>query len=406
MTTPNLNCMYCGEPTKRGRKGEHVIPEAIGGALTLNDGSVNAVCQECNNGVLSNVDRELCSRSFLSIVASQEISADLWQAWDVDHSADHLLVEARPRWHPDKTLSQLVSYPQIAFESDGPEIRGDAEEADLFGREDFQKVLVKAVRGAFDRYRAGEKRSLHLHRVRSEIIHRGYRLAPRVFTTHSISEIARKINKQSFNLRYLTAEDKNFALRGLSNLGEGRPFRRWAIKAGSHYPAISTYFDIGDSLRGLLKIGVNLIASVCEKTPVNPETFRLPIRLILGTADVTQKLLAASGFVRAADVQEIKDEGGGHSFRLLHVGSSWLVFSSFFGGRIGAAVHFSGPNREDWNTVDIVAPLGSKKWIVRPSPILKPLKATVEWQDSRKIIPTVPILNAVSGVRAEAVPRR
>jgi hypothetical protein len=44
-------CLYCGEPTKRGRKGEHIVPEAIGGALTLNDVPNRAVCPKCNSGV-------------------------------------------------------------------------------------------------------------------------------------------------------------------------------------------------------------------------------------------------------------------------------------------------------------------------------------------------------------------
>src|SRR5262245_9241439 len=66
-------CLYCGEPTGRGRKGEHIVPEAIGGALTLNDVSTRAVCPKCNSGVLAQLDRELCSRSFLSAIASKSM---------------------------------------------------------------------------------------------------------------------------------------------------------------------------------------------------------------------------------------------------------------------------------------------------------------------------------------------
>jgi 5-methylcytosine-specific restriction endonuclease McrA len=72
-------CLYCGEPTNKGRKGEHIVPEAIGGALTLNDVSSRVVCQKCNSGVLSVLDKELCSRSYLSAIASQVIDAHLWQ---------------------------------------------------------------------------------------------------------------------------------------------------------------------------------------------------------------------------------------------------------------------------------------------------------------------------------------
>lgn len=31
------NCIYCGKPAKRIRKSEHILPVAIGGALTIPD---------------------------------------------------------------------------------------------------------------------------------------------------------------------------------------------------------------------------------------------------------------------------------------------------------------------------------------------------------------------------------
>jgi len=142
-------CLYCGEPTKRGRKGEHVVPAAIGGALTLNDVSNRAVCPKCNAGVLSQLDKELCSRSYLSVIASREIGAHLWQAWDVDHESNNLLVEARPAWAADETLNSLVCYPQITLERSGPGVRGDSQEFRQFGEEDATKVLFQAVRHCF-----------------------------------------------------------------------------------------------------------------------------------------------------------------------------------------------------------------------------------------------------------------
>ncbi len=52
---------------------------------------------------------------------------------------------------------KLVCYPQMTFETGGPELRGDVEETERFGREDFEKVLIVAIRGAFQRYNADEK---------------------------------------------------------------------------------------------------------------------------------------------------------------------------------------------------------------------------------------------------------
>ena len=67
---PTAVCMYCGQLTRRGHKGEHILPEAIGGTRYLNEVPNRTVCTECNCGVLSQIDRELCSRSYLSVIAS------------------------------------------------------------------------------------------------------------------------------------------------------------------------------------------------------------------------------------------------------------------------------------------------------------------------------------------------
>jgi hypothetical protein len=368
MVTPDAKrrCLYCGKPTKRGRKGEHIVPEAIGGALTLNDISDRVVCPGCNSGVLSLLDRELCSRSFLSAVASQQIDAHLWQAWDVDHEAGNLLVEARPVWSADEALDGLACYPQITFERTGPEVRGTPQEFRQIGQEDFTKVLVSAVRRCFGRYRSGEKGAIHFERVRSGVIHDGYRLAPRICAPHPITEIAANIRKQSFVLRFGSEEDKLFALQSMPNLGDGRQFNRWGVKPGSHYTTISFFFDIGDTVRALMKMGLNLVAAFCPNTPVDRESFGQGVRIILGEAgSIPRAVFLSNGFVRPEDVEAIKADGKAHSFRLVHIDQTWHIYSSFFGGRIGSYVRVPGPNREPWRCADIVAPLGSKDWVPR-----------------------------------------
>src|SRR5258708_1436085 len=119
---PIPTCIYCGEPVAKNHgKGEHIIQKAIWGAKTLR----NRVCTRCNNNDLSEVDRELCSLSFLSVVASQEIDGHLALVWDVDHTSKNLLIEARPVWELDYVLKHLIAYPQITFEHHGPDYRGD-----------------------------------------------------------------------------------------------------------------------------------------------------------------------------------------------------------------------------------------------------------------------------------------
>jgi len=410
MAAPNSKrpCLYCGVPTKKGKKGEHIVQEAVGGAKTLNDVDVcnRVVCPSCNSGFLSHIDRELCSRSYLSVIASQEIAAHLWQAWDVDHAANHLLVEARPSWADDETLSCLVAYPQITLERTGPEARGDAEEVVQFGREDFAKVLFRAVRQCFERYCAGKNGALHFERVQSGVIHDGYRLAPRIFTRHSISEIAQNINEQSFILRFANEEDKQFALQCLSKLNSEQHYKGWSQKIGSRYPTISLFFDIGETLRGLMKIGLNLVAAYCPNTPVNHETFADAIRVIRGEVQIPPHVLAANGFVHAEDVQGISGAANEHAFRLMHTGQVWHVYSSFFGGRIGAHVRLPGPNHEEWRCANIVAPMKSKDWTIGTSPILQALKTRVEWNDSRTVTPSLKFQRTVSSMRVDVVRKK
>lgn len=409
MVTMNVkrHCIYCGEPTRRGRKGEHIVPEAIGGALTLNDVPNRAVCPKCNSGVLSQLDKELCSRSYLSVIASREMGAHLWQAWDVDHESNNLLVEARPAWAADESLHSLVCYPQITFERSGPEVRGDFEEFRQFGQVDARKVLFQAVRHCFGRYRSGEKGAIHFERVRSGVIHEDYRLAPRIFTPHSIEHVARNVRKQSFVLRFVSEDDKHFALESLPNLNDGSQLKKWAHKPGSRYPTICFFFDMGDTMRALMKLGLNLIAAHCPNTPVNHESFAGAMRVIRGEAgQISLRVMMSNGFVHAEDVQAIKAAGNAHSFRLVHMDGKWHVFSSFFGGQVGSYVRVPGPNHEVWRCADIVAPLGSKVWRVRTSSILPYMKVRVEWNDGRVVTPSFKLQNTVSSVSVELVKKR
>lgn len=408
MSTAKHRCIYCGEPAKRGRKGEHVVPEAIGGALTLNDVPNRVVCPTCNSGILSHLDRELCSRSYLSVIASREIGAHLWQAWDVDHESRNLLVEARPAWASDFSLSSLVCYPQITFERRGPEARGDSEEFQQFGQPDATRVLFQAVRHCFGRYRDGEKGALNLERVRSGVIRDGYRLAPRIFTPHPIGEVARNVRRQSFVLRFVYEEDKHFALQTLPNLNDGRQLGKWVHKLGSRYPTICFFFDVGDTMRALMKLGLNLIASHCPNTPVNNDSFASSIRIIRGAAgQIPPRVLDSNGFVRPEDVEQIKGPKSTHSFRLVHMDGKWHVYSSFFGGQLASYVRVPGPNHEDWVCADIVAPLGSKKWDVQTSRILRYAKRPrVEWNNSRTLLPSIKFHRTVSSVSVELVKKK
>lgn len=398
------NCIYCGDVVKKVRRGEHIVPETIGGTVTISDVSDNTVCSKCNNEVLSTLDRELCSRSYLSIIASQEIDAHLWQAWEVDTTAGNVLLEARPSWEGNE-LKTLICYPQMTFERQGPELRGDLNEIEQFGLENFEKVLTRAARIAFRRYNRGEKRVLHFERIESSIRSEGYRFPPRIFTRHSIAEIARKIDRQSFIVRYCTSDDKHLALRWLSRLDNTPSFNKWREKVGTLLPAMGQFFDIGLTLRALFKIGINLLAAYCRKTSVNHQTFSKAINVVRGTAGIHESLITANGFVHAIDLAELQATGNGHAFRLVYHDGHWLVYSSFFGGRINAVVAIPGPNYEEWNTMEIVMPLNDKDLSVSTYSVIQPIKVHIEWRDITKIAPSLKLQNEVSKVIVESMTR-
>ncbi len=395
-------CIYCGKPAARVDEGEHIIPKAIGGARTILDYAERYVCGRCNNGILSHLDRELCSRSFLSTLASQELAADIWQAWDVDHSSENLLVEARPFWK-DGELARLIPYPQLVFEESGPQIRGDAVEMDAFVVDNFKRVLLTAVLGAFQRHSNGQKRSLHMEHVRTEMIAGRYRLAPRIFTTHTIAEIEKKIDKQSFILRYATAEDRQRALLTLSRLDVNHPFGQYAAKQGSRVPAISLYFDLGRVLRALVKIGFNLLAAFCTNTSVNCESFPIATKMILGIGiHPGQRAIENSGFIHAADIPGISTPNC-HSFRIISLLDGWRVYSSFFAGRIGTVVELPGPNNETWGTMDIIAPINGKEWQVKTSPIAQLTAYRIENENVGLIAPSLKLQHSAGKLVVEEV---
>ena len=393
------SCIYCGNRVGRVKKGEHIIPKAIGGARTIKN-----VCDRCNNH-FSVLDTELCSRSSLSIVASQQIKSHIWQAWDVDVAADNLLIEGRPEW-PTKSF---LTYPQIIFEQAGPHIRGDYVEMIQFGREDFERVLTKSALLAYRRHEAGEKRCLHFERIEpNPAPNDGYRLPPRMFWRHSISELASRLARNrpaAFVLRYITEAERRFALNCLDNWSGTQRFREFVVQLGTSLPSLRCFYDCAKVLRALAKIAINVLAAYCPNTPIDNRHFGDVIKVIIGKTPVSSRLIRANGFVCASDIQPIRDSNGGHSFRLLHMKGHWMIYMSFFGGRIGAFVRFPGPNNEQWCSANIVAPLHSGEWTFTLSPILQPLIVRTEWEDQAKIMPSVEMRNVSTEIRVSHVPK-
>ena len=390
-------CIYCGNNVRKVRrgKGEHIIPKIIGGALAIKN-----VCQSCNNH-FSDIDRELCCRSPLSIIASQELDAHIWQVWDVDHKSNNLLLEARPNW----IAKSLVLYPQMLFEKHRSYIQGDLEEINTFGNEDYDRVLIKTVLEAFRRYKSGQRGWLHFEHIElNKELSSNYRFPPRIFSRHSIREIANRLiqrKQTSYVLRYVTDADRRIALNALDNWNP--TIRRNTIETGrgSYRPWMRCFYQMDKTLRALEKIAINILAHICQNTPVNKTSFEHIIKVIMGQRLLTLQMWQRNGFVYPPDIDQIKCPNGGHSFRLLHTSGEWHVVSSFFGGRICSFTVFPGPNDEAWCTANIQAPIGKRNWTITTSTILQPLHFHCGWKDMSKIIPSVEMVNTRSESHAE-----
>jgi hypothetical protein len=398
---PPRLCIYCGQEFKNVRRGEHIVPNAIGDTLTVSDVcKEKKVCQQCNTGILSDLDNELCRQSFLSVVAATELSTLIGQCWDVDHDANNLLLEAEP----DFKGESLSLYPQMIFETTGSQLRGDGETVERFGYDRFYNVFVRHMHGAFQGFKAGIDGRVHVKRIRLNNSLQGqYRYPPRLFARRPITRFGKGM---SFELRFLDAAGRRRALSCLENWDLATKPRSYGRAFGSRMPSFNLTANLGKVVRGLAKMGINLLAAYCLHTLVNRDGFREVIRVIMDEEPFPPQLFQANGFVAANDIQPICVPSA-HSFRLQYSGRFWHIYSSFFGGLIGAVVRFPGPNREDWVCADIVMPIRSRNATITKGRILQPLKVRVEWKDVGLIMPSFKTINPTTQFRVEegAAPR-
>ncbi len=389
------DCIYCSGPLVKIGKGEHMIQESIGGTLTL-----RTVCSECN-GKFSELDKELCSRSYLAAVSSQERDSRIWQVWDVDHDADNVLIEAKPDW----SRLGLRTFPQIIFELGAHYLRGDVEDFRLFGAQDLPRIIAAAAIRAFRKCCSGEKGWVHLERIEFDArnqFDRQYRFPPRVYFPHSVAELARRLARgksASLTLRYSNSRDARFALAALQNWSGSTTWGDFQATRNSASPTFRFFFDTGKVLRALQKNAVNMLAHCCRKTIVDRQHFGSIMDQILGRVPVTANDLQNHGFVRAANVRSISVSGT-HSFRLCHARGEWLIIASYFGGKIGAAIRFPGPNEEEWSVLDVTAPIDSREWVYASGRFAVPGRLKIEWKDGESIMPSVRLTNGTCLTRA------
>ncbi len=367
-------CIYCGGSTAGVSRGEHLVPKAIGGTLTTRN-----VCQTCNN-LFSDIDRELCSRSPVSIVAAKEIDGHIWQAWDVDESRGNLLLEGRP----DFDRGSFRLFPQIIVDQVGEQLWGNYDELRDFGMDRFAVLFNRRLKKALWEYEHATGKGIHFNRLpRSESLLARYHYLPRFFVRGTVEEAC--LNK-TIELGYASKSARRLALgrveSGIDLRSTGRP----AISMGSAFPTVRYTFQADKVWRALAKIAVNILHHSCRATSVNRTNFSRVINEIRGDQTLAPSRLARGGFVRAVNIRSLASGLRSHSARLFWENGRWKAVFAFFGGQIGAVVSFSGPNNETWCTLDVTAPLHSDNWTFIPSSLIIPMRFDVEWDDLDTII--------------------
>lgn len=379
-------CIYCG--LNRKLSNEHVIPKALGGRAVLPISF--GICEKCNNGVLSDLDRELCNRSILSVIASREIDNSIWQTWDILHQEGGIFIEARPTWK-DRQIASFVSYPQVVFKNDGPAYYADASEVARFGNDRFLYTIQQSFRRCFQAYLEKEKGRIHFESISTDLVNNKERYPPRAFFRRSVQELVDN-PPTSFVLRYCSRADRRFAIRELDKLGGIQPKKGQSrTLPSSNTPRLAIDLDGGKVLRAILKIGLNLLAHCCSKALLRHPDFKKWIGLVSGALSVRINHLEQCGFTRPYCVQNLSHTGKSHRFRIIYDSGIWRIYSSYFNGDAATYAAFRGPSFEDWVTMDLEMPLATGKiQVLSCTKLVLPMQtAIIEWQDSGKICPCI-----------------
>jgi hypothetical protein len=398
---PPKHCIYCGEEIRKVNRGEHIVPQAIGGKVYISDVcGVKKVCSTCNNESLAVIDDELCKQSFVAAVAVVAMNKQIGQTWDIDHEAAGLLVEAGY----DHARSTMIHHPQIIFDGEEVQIRADYDDMQAYGQKRFKTDLITYLLEAHRDFKSGTKNRIVFKPVApNEQLFKFLRLPPRLFSAkRSVAEIKPGM---TFELRYVDAADREKALRRIETLTPDMEFPREAVRLTATLGQMRIRFDQGKVLRALAKIGLNLLAAFCPHTPIDRDHVPDVFDVILGDKIVDDRLKVANGFVHAENLEPIR-VADAHSFLLQHTGRRWDILCSLFGGRIGTFVNIPGPNREPWVSARVVLPLTGEFTIEQQSNVYRHVPYTIEWRDIHKIAPTLGVVNVHTVTTREDVPFR
>jgi hypothetical protein len=375
-------CIYCGQDVHGVRKGEHVVPKALGTTV-----AIPRVCKKCNNNELSQLDKEFVSVPPLHIASCEELDIIGDNVWDYNAQLD-LAIEGRLV----KNLSVVVQWPQVVLDEGQSIFCYDIQEVEKVGLqvcyEAFHRQLLKAV----ETVRRNDRRPKFRWCSIPNPPRRG-RFPPRVFTRHKCDDLHGDI---SFECRYHGSIDQDGVLSRLEVWHIDIDNTKELSMLGVNDPETATSYRPRWILRALVKIGINLLAYVM-KDDFRRDAFFDATQFVLRDIG-SGPSIDECGFLHKKITKLLGCPQNSHKFILQH-DRNWALDCSFFGGIVGATVSFPGQSWGNINRIEIVAPLGSSDWKVCKSQILIPRRPLVTDQIVDILESSTMIMNAQSRMR-------
>jgi hypothetical protein len=338
---------------------------------------------------MSEIDKELSSMSLLGLVAWQELGRRPGDAYDYHENHDIV-----PEGYVPKNYQATYLWPQMVLLGKELLFYADSKEMQSVGETDCFKKFYQYLMRARNTLRDGSKRPRWIWQVVKNPPKRG-KFPPRVYTKHRLNELK---DEMHFICKYTDSVSKEYILSVI----DGWNMSTTNLKTEQYLGCIDPEFTISWRpryiLRALVKIGINLLSHICEKTIVSKDTFSEAIGFVLDDRGKGPSW-GDSGFVRNEDLQALNCPARAHKFRLTY-GPNWSLDCAFFGGKIGATVAFPGPNHESWARAEVTVPLGSVDWRIERFQIVVPRRMSVEW-DVTKVVPSILLKNVRSVFRMD-----
>lgn len=357
-------CRYCGKTGGKSSK-EHVIPVALGGRL-----KIKQVCETCNNEILSDLDKELCSKSPLSIVSLMATGKNSHsEFWLKDHTLNGTYVEANYQHATDSP----ITCPQALFSNQKVQFRFDFSTIEKYGLSIDQLpnlLMNNAKKALYLKDKKEDKSALPILRKHESLIDNPESFPPRIH----VGDLKKVIERRpKVTLTCLDKTQERIACDIIHNW----PVLGKSITTQSYHMPRETglYLMFCPSIlsRSLVKISFNMLAHYCKLTGVDFRNFPETVHYILGNLD------NHSGKIKAYFVEEnykgdIRDAPAIHEVDIQHFNRNWTFLWSFFGGAVEAFVSFPGENKDLWERKKITIPIDSSKWVNENYQIVQPIR--------------------------------